>query len=526
MKLNSQALHKKHVEERSKPPKSRKRAVFYGFSLTIFLLIVCALIYITIKQQIIEKLYNQERMRFKIIQSNIDTKMAHISSEISMIVENSLIPVAYKNDLFARMHLTSDLKQIIESDTAYLQLRLYDSSGSEIIRINKTGFRTSEATQNHQLKNNKSHYYFNKAENLPKNSIYISPFDLNVKNGEIETPNLPVIRFCAPIFNNQNKHTGVIGINYSATALFQHLTYTQSNVELPIELLNNSGYYLFSPDTNKLWGFILPEREQQRYDLKNSELWSTITTQKEGAIQNDNNHLLFSTLEIRIPPPLKSNKHQSLYMVCTIPKEVITNITAQLTQGLCIGFFLLGPLLFYLGWRMGNYQVHQRWLFSLLEQEATHDPLTGLYNRKALYDILNKTMYHSIRRDSPLSVCFLDLNDLKAINDEYGHEMGDTMLKHCTNAILSNIRMSDSASRIGGDEFVIIFPDCNAASAEVILNRISLSYSATAIEASGHLRYISYGCTEMLKDDQQPESIIDRADNRMYEHKKKNKSEF
>ncbi|MGL1902474.1 MAG: sensor domain-containing diguanylate cyclase [Fibrobacterales bacterium] len=449
--------------------------------------------------------------------------MKLIASEINLIVNNSLTLEAFNKEPFAQKHLTLTLKQILESDEAYLQLRLFDSIGNEFIRINKIGYQSGTIVPQYQLQNKANRYYFTKASVLPPQRLYISPIDLNMENRIIETPYKPVIRFCAPIFNTDKRLIGVAVINYSGSALFDLITTSQSNSLLPLDILNNSGYYLSSPDSSKTWGFMFPEREHHRYDLQHSTEWRTIITQKQGVIQTADDHIVFSELKIQLPHPFSSSSQHTLYALCTIPQVTIAAITNQLMFGLQTGFILLGPLLFYLGWRVGNYQVHQKWLFSLLEQEATHDPLTGLYNRKALFEVLKKSMFQTIRRQSSLSVCFIDLNDLKTINDKFGHKMGDTMLKFCSDAILSNIRVSDSASRIGGDEFVVVFPDCSVNSAEIILQRITASFTASSVEAHGHLWYISYGCTEMLKDDIHPESIIDRADKLMYENKNQKK---
>ncbi|MGL1935388.1 MAG: sensor domain-containing diguanylate cyclase [Fibrobacterales bacterium] len=525
MTPNSQTLHRQHIEERSSPPTSRRRGFIYGISLVLFLTTVCVIIYLSISQQLIEQLHNDEHTRFKSIQSKFDGKMNLIATEINLIVNNSLTPEAFNNEPFAKKHLTLTLKQILESDNAYLQLRLLDSMGHEFIRINKAGYQSGTIVPKAQLQNKANRFYFTNTSTLPPQTLYLSPIDLNIENGIIQTPYQPVIRFCAPIYNNQKRLIGVAVINYSGNALFDLISNSQSNAHLPLDILNNSGYYLSSPDTNRTWGFMFPEREHHRYDLKYSEEWHSIVTERQGVIRKTNNHIVFSELKIRLPRPFSSSSHHTLYALCIIPETTIAETTNQLIFGLQTGFILLGPLLFYLGWRVGNYQVHQKWLFSLLEQEATHDPLTGLYNRKALFEVLKKAMFQTIRRQSSLSVCFIDLNDLKTINDKFGHKMGDTMLKFCSEAILSNIRVSDSASRIGGDEFVIVFPDCSVDSAEIILQRIAASFTATSVETHGHLWYISYGCTEMFNDDIHPESIIDRADKLMYENKKQSKDQ-
>ncbi len=90
---------------------------------------------------------------------------------------------------------------------------------------------------------------------------------------------------------------------------------------------------------------------------------------------------------------------------------------------------------------------------------AHHDPLTGLINRSLLNDRISQAVERAKRYGGKVGVCMIDLDSFKPINDQYGHQMGDQVLIKAAKRIRSSIRATDSAIRVGGDEFVIVLPD-------------------------------------------------------------------
>ena len=91
-----------------------------------------------------------------------------------------------------------------------------------------------------------------------------------------------------------------------------------------------------------------------------------------------------------------------------------------------------------------------------LRQEATHDPLTGLANRRLFYDRLQQAIRHANRYGGKVGILYVDLDRFKAINDQHGHHVGDAVLTEVAKRLSSSIRDSDSVARLGGDEFVVL----------------------------------------------------------------------
>ena len=113
-----------------------------------------------------------------------------------------------------------------------------------------------------------------------------------------------------------------------------------------------------------------------------------------------------------------------------------------------------------------------------LRTQALRDSLTGLYNRRYVEDALERCSDLASRTKSPLSVVMIDLDHFKKVNDEHGHAMGDVLLAEAAAAILGAIRPCDIACRYGGEELVVLLPDCSledaVAKAELLRIRIEL----------------------------------------------------
>lgn len=145
---------------------------------------------------------------------------------------------------------------------------------------------------------------------------------------------------------------------------------------------------------------------------------------------------------------------------------------------------------------------------------ATHDQLTGLYNRHYLNDTLSKKVAHAKRHSEPLSVIIVDIDHFKSVNDTFGHLMGDLILKAVANAMEGNARKEDITARFGGEEFIVLLDNCTAHDAQVKAEH--LRSQIEALNPEGIAVTASFGVAQLQQDTQRCEDLLKNADTALY----------
>lgn len=162
--------------------------------------------------------------------------------------------------------------------------------------------------------------------------------------------------------------------------------------------------------------------------------------------------------------------------------------------------------------------LKQKQIEEKLRVMATTDELTGLMNRRAFLLTLEKEMNILKSKGGKLVLCFMDMDDLKVINDTLGHLAGDEKLRNLADYLRRSIRKGDLLARFGGDEFVIVFRDSDLGIAQEVLNRLEEDLNLKGVS-------ISYGFSVWTsKDPVSVKEFVNRADRNMYNHKKKKKN--
>lgn len=500
--------------------KKRKRGVLYSTFLLVFLMTVILIINAVINEQIRYKREVKQYSELADMRSNITSELNSVGADLLYFAQSELAIATLKTqDKSAQHYLTSLMYKISALQKRYDQIRLLDSQGNEIIRINQQSQNTVKEVASTGLQNKSQRYYFKNAAQLQSGQIYISPFDLNKENGEIEYPIKPMIRFATPVYSSRNELLGVGVINYNGKKLLKIIDDLNQHQGDQVLLINSAGYYLKSNEVKKEWAFMYPEQVQFRFSDERQEVWKKMHGNAKGHVITDDGEYYFSSFYFSQQESFAAANRERAYIVMYVPNRVINKEQLLLNKGLIIGFFLIAPMFVLLGAGLAKFQVEQAWLFEKLNFEARHDELTGLYNRKAIIDYLSRSVALHRRRNSSLSVGFIDINDLKKMNDQQGHEAGDELIKGITSVINIFIRKTDYAARIGGDEFLIVFIDCNQTEARLILKRIQNIFTSLGVIKTGKKWTMSFGCTEMLSDDDTVEKMIERADIAMYQQK-------
>lgn len=157
-----------------------------------------------------------------------------------------------------------------------------------------------------------------------------------------------------------------------------------------------------------------------------------------------------------------------------------------------------------------------------LKEEATRDPLTGLYNRRYFNETFQQEVERSTRYGSPLSFLMIDINRFKEINDRYSHQVGDKILTQVANLLQENVRSSDTVVRYGGDEFLVLLPETDGEAVNTA-KRLHQQVSRWN-EASSILDFpltLAIGISEWKPEqDKDVEEALKEADKQMYINKR------
>jgi diguanylate cyclase (GGDEF)-like protein len=164
-----------------------------------------------------------------------------------------------------------------------------------------------------------------------------------------------------------------------------------------------------------------------------------------------------------------------------------------------------------------------------LQFEASHDPLTGLWNRGAILDFLQRESSRHRRTSDPLGLIMADLDHFKQINDTYGHLAGDVVLREVGKRMVRAVRGYDFVGRYGGEEFLIIVPGCGTSALKASAERIRRSVCETPIESDGASLHatVSLGLVSAILGAQEflgLEPFIEAADEALYQAKRKGRN--
>lgn len=156
-----------------------------------------------------------------------------------------------------------------------------------------------------------------------------------------------------------------------------------------------------------------------------------------------------------------------------------------------------------------------------ISQLVQEDPLTGALNRRGMAAAFTQAFSRASRLNSPLSVALLDIDHFKEINDGYGHELGDQVLKHLVKVLKTQLRPTDVLARSGGEEFVILLPDTEPDMAAQVLTRLQTALARKTFRQGGASMTIRFSAGLVRwRAKESMDGVLERADQAMYQAKK------
>lgn len=207
----------------------------------------------------------------------------------------------------------------------------------------------------------------------------------------------------------------------------------------------------------------------------------------------------------------EQRRHAAAAQTADRRQELLTYLLAAAAMGFLIVAALIGA---------GASRAHRRSvaLSARLHHMATHDELTGLYNRREFLERLQRERDRAARTGAPLAVAILDVDHFKRINDGHGHQAGDTVLAHVAGVLARGVRSIDLVGRIGGEEFAIILPDTDFEGARAICERLRRTIARSSVtlpSGAEALLTISTGIALLARGEDR-DGVMGRADHALY----------
>lgn len=423
--------------------------------------------------------------------------------------------------------LESELLEFTRTKHLYDQVRYIDADGNEIVRINYNG-GSPVIVPKDGLQNKKNRYYFTESLKNREGDIYVSPFDLNMENGILEYPLKPMIRFSTQVFHKDGSQSGIIVFNYLGQIILNDLQLASNSTTTNFSLLNRDGYWLYHRDETLRWGFHFPDRKELTLKTVDPELWDSITDMNSCNVMKDNKLICSIWLE----PFSEDNIIQSekWLLTNTIDLHDVNLNWSTILHNIRYLLIILVILNIIISLILTTITLQKRRLKIKLQHSALHDSLTNLPNRRLLNDRLESTLEQAKRYKYKFAIIFIDLDGFKSVNDTYGHDAGDQLLKMCSERLLESVRSSDTVARIGGDEFVIILSkvnnrqDCEIVAGKILkelTREFELEYDDVYIGGSLGIVLTSAEDNLITRED-----LLSRADSAMYIVKEGGKNNY
>ena len=235
-----------------------------------------------------------EHLQLNLVRKSIIRDLEMILPDIEILVNERHVQQYIKNPgELSRTLVTQEIESFSRNKRIYKQIRFLNTRGMEIVRVDHSNENTKVFTKN-ELQNKHDRYYFIDGIALDRGELYISPLDLNIEKGKIETPYTPTIRFAMPVYDDNNIKHGIIVLNYKAINLLKNFDEMLTGTYGHIALLNQHSYWLRSHKTEREWAFMF--NKNIKFNQRHPEEWAIISSRDNGQIHSDDGLFTFSSI--------------------------------------------------------------------------------------------------------------------------------------------------------------------------------------------------------------------------------------
>ncbi|MDM8529706.1 PAS domain S-box protein [Anaerolineales bacterium HSG25] len=314
---------------------------------------------------------------------NISLQLTMIESNLKPVMQDLLILSSHHEmqlfldnpDATHQKAMENEFYLFSSVKKSYDQTRFIDDTGMEIVRINYDG-TSSQIVPQDKLQSKEDRYYFKETIQLERNEIFVSPFDLNVEQGQIEQPIKPMLRVGMPVFDKNNQKRGIIIINYLGEILINVLGSEKRLGQTVIVssenywLINADGYWLKGSSPEVEWGFMYEDREDRTFGNAFPEAWQNVIDTETDQFYNSKGLFTYATLrpfsdsgfesgqKIEDSNSLLKNYHWKV--VSFIPIEVLNSNTWRIAGNFILLDAVLALILAIGAWFFAVNRVRQQ----------------------------------------------------------------------------------------------------------------------------------------------------------------------
>lgn len=402
------------------------------------------------------------------------------------------------------------------SKDLYDQIRYIAYSGDEVVRVNYNDGDVS-VVEASGLQNKSDRYYVYKTLDLAYGSVYISPLDLNMENGQVETPHKPMIRLVTPLKDK----AGVVVLNFLAGDLIDEVHGYDRLSEGNLYLVNSDGDFLYS---NNLFGdFAFMFGKEAKFQSYYPEEWLDFS--KEGQMDSDEGFFTYTNVMMAIEKDDSEAiiKEEYWWLVSHIKSgsplyREVNRANASIIKDIGTENYIFIFLAIALSAAFAFMRKRNMNAFMEIKWKSEYDMMTQILNRHSGI----KKVKALLSKNSDFSLIYMDIDGLKCVNDRLGHASGDLLIKNFVAIVQSAIRGEDIFSRLGGDEFILIVQTTDNHIIHQVMERIESKRDAFV--ENNDLTYnisFSYGIVNVPGTENHTyNELVKMADTLMYENKK------
>lgn len=467
--------------------------------------------------------------------------------------------------------LVDNFRALMSQRPAYMQLRLISAAqhGLELVRVDRVGQQLLKIEADQLQEKLHLPYMFNTIR-LRAGEVYLSDIDINHEQGAHDSLGRPTLRLATPIVGPDGRVMAVLVANLDLQSVFRRLLGSMPT-SYQVFLGNQWGDFLIHPDSSKIFGFDRGQRVLMQdtfassrplfdgqsgeavasgaVDLDRQDQLSAFVRVPFGAAQASPRFVVLGLAQPSAPVVAQIDRLRWYTLLVMALGAVLAGLLAVVlarlvTQPLAqmivaMQKFAQQQTVTWLdqnrsdevGVLAASLNRMQDTLVTTLQQLnasrdaiaelAQHDALTGLPNRPLFEDRLAQALALAVRERGALAVMFVDLDNFKPVNDKYGHQAGDELLRWVAQRLQESVRKMDTVGRIGGDEFVVLLPTVQSARDAVVVAEKMCQTLREGVSVQGHHIVVSASVGVSMYPDHalDQHALLRCADQAMYRAK-------